>query len=588
MLLFENELNYKHKKILKKNKLIEENFFIINSNNLQNVYPHMYGFSVSKKGILTNNYYKKIGKYKEPEPQGIYVMIRKNDFEINITQDCQGSFGLYIYENKEKNYFALSNSFLLLEEYLIGRQAFSFNKDFADNFVLSEFCSYSIHETIVKEIVQIPSNGFIRINILTKKLKIYYKDYMENSIPLESEEGLRIIDKWMDKWGYIFRSLKKKSDNIVYDLSGGFDTRTLLTILLNSGINPDEIFINSSKDKKRRRCHVEDLKIANNISLKFGFKLNNYNLDRNAVKWGKMNTLFCSIYSKLGFHKDFILNDKFFNKPRFSFTGMGGEYLRGAPEYPIEKYIEKISSNDIFDQAEEFYNSSIKFLKRNVAILKNEKEFNNDYEITYSLYSKALGTNHFGKTSLEGFMANIYKLNPLMDPYIKQIRYDINGDSSHDLIAYIYIRFAPDLIRFPFEGNRILNIKSIEKAKILNKKLKPYKIKSNFNPNFYIDVKRTIQIAPLKEKENVYNNLKKLFDDFQFLKSIKKIYDDNVCNWAKEKIKKSNFHPLRHEYGFLAIAITIENLLINKKYLNKSSNQYKFKEKNKIIHHLIK
>ena len=42
------------------NKLIEENFFVFDSNNLEKVIPHMYGFSISKKGILTDNYYKEI------------------------------------------------------------------------------------------------------------------------------------------------------------------------------------------------------------------------------------------------------------------------------------------------------------------------------------------------------------------------------------------------------------------------------------------------------------------------------------------------------------------------------------------------
>lgn len=103
-------------------KIIKENFFIIDSNNLDKVYSHMYGFSVSRKGILTNNYYKKLGYYEEPESQGVYIMIRKNGEEIRINQDFSGSYGLYIYKNKLSGYFAISNSFLLLEEYLIGKE----------------------------------------------------------------------------------------------------------------------------------------------------------------------------------------------------------------------------------------------------------------------------------------------------------------------------------------------------------------------------------------------------------------------------------------------------------------------------------
>ena len=41
-------------------KIIENNFFIIDSNNLEKIRSIMYGFSISEKGLLTNNYYKKL------------------------------------------------------------------------------------------------------------------------------------------------------------------------------------------------------------------------------------------------------------------------------------------------------------------------------------------------------------------------------------------------------------------------------------------------------------------------------------------------------------------------------------------------
>lgn len=125
----------------------------------------MYGFSVSIKGILTNNYYKKIGYYEDPEPQGAYIMIRKMGEEIKINQDFCGSFGLYIYENKNTGYFALSNSFLLLEEYLIGKENYTLNKDFADSLIINDLSQFSIYETMVNEIVLIPPNTFIVLSI---------------------------------------------------------------------------------------------------------------------------------------------------------------------------------------------------------------------------------------------------------------------------------------------------------------------------------------------------------------------------------------------------------------------------------------
>ena len=64
-------------KVHETNKLINENFFVIDSNNLSNISSHLYGFFISKNGIITDNYFKQLGEYEEPLPQGVYVMIRK-------------------------------------------------------------------------------------------------------------------------------------------------------------------------------------------------------------------------------------------------------------------------------------------------------------------------------------------------------------------------------------------------------------------------------------------------------------------------------------------------------------------------------
>ena len=548
------------------NKLIKENFFVIDSEKLEKVKSRMYGFTISEKGILTDNYYKQLGKYEKPEPQGVYIMIRKIRNKIIINQDFYSNFGLYFYERKDTGYFAISNSFLMLQEYLLGKQNLSFNKEYADNFIISELCSFSIHDTLINEIIQIPSNSYLVINIYTKKIKFYDLKYKEYTVPLESYEGIKIIDKWMDKWGYIIRSLNQQTDNIIFDLSGGFDTRALLTILLNSGINLEDILINSSKDKEHG--HDEDLNIAKNISSKLGFKINNLNLYKNTTKWSLEDTIFCTIYSKLGFHKEFYLKNEFHNNPLFSFSGSGGEDLRGYPGYPIKKYIETIFYKDIPNHKAEFLNSSIMLLNKSVNLLKKEKIFNNDYEISNCLYSKAVGKNHFGKAALEAYIANIYFIQPLMDPEIKKIKYDINGELSHDFIAYIYIRFFRELINFPFQGNRTLNSESIKKAINLNNKYKPYEKKMNYNSKFYIDISRNISACNKKDNLNGYEYLKQLFNSAKFINLIKTKYDNKVYNWARGYSHISKYFPLRHEYGLLAIAITIGNLMFNKSFMD--------------------
>ena len=547
------------------NNIINENFFVIDSNNLSNIKPHLYGFIVSKNGILTDNYFKKLGEYKEPEPQGVYIMIRKIGKEIIINQDFYGSFGIYIYENKNENYLALSNSFFLLQEYLVKKKKLSLNKDYANNLIVTKMCSFSLDETLINEIKIIPSNSFIVINIEENSLRINYINYQENSILLESKEGLEIIDNWFDKWVYIFRSLKKKTNNVSADLSGGFDSRTMITILLNSGFKMDELNIKSIVDNKHE--HDVDFKIAKNISIKYGFKLNNFNFDNDITNWSMKESLFNTIYSKLGFHKELYLLNYFYNKPIFSFSGSGGEFLRGFPNMPIQEFLNINSLSNINNRKKEFYFSSKKIFNRSINLLKKEKEFNNDFEISSDLYSKSVGKNHFGRNALVKFLANMYVLQPLMDPEIKKIKFNINNITCHDLIAYIYIRFAHDLIDFPFQGERILNLESIKKAEKLNHNYKPHKNKLDYNKNFYIDKERISPVNSTKAKEYSYDYLEELFKTRKYIKIINKLYDKNIYDWAKKYSYTTNYYPLAEHYALLSIAVIFNSLKLNARYL---------------------
>ena len=86
-----NYLEMKKYFSIKNSKAFNELFFVIDSNDLESVQSHMYGFFVSKKGIITDNYYKNLGYYEDPEPTGAYIMIRKKEDEIILNQDYSGS-----------------------------------------------------------------------------------------------------------------------------------------------------------------------------------------------------------------------------------------------------------------------------------------------------------------------------------------------------------------------------------------------------------------------------------------------------------------------------------------------------------------
>ena len=160
-------------------------------------------------------------------------------------------------------------------------------------------------------------------------------------------------------------------------------------------------------------------------------------------------------------------------------------------------------------------------------------------------------------------------IQPLNDPDIKKIKFNISEKWSHDLIAYIYYRFAHDLIYFPIQGKRTLNSKSIKKAEILNNKIQSYKIKNDFNENFFIDEKRSCPVFPSSENKNADDYLKELINTSNFTETLNKMYNNEIFEWSRKYIEKTNFFPLRHIYGLFAIVITLDYLTLNKKYMNK-------------------
>ena len=274
--------------------------------------------------------------------------------------------------------------------------------------------------------------------------------------------------------------------------------------MLNSGININEILINSRNDNSH--IYDEDFKIASNISSSLGFKLNNIKFDQNYINWSFKDSLYSKFYTKLGFTKNLdSINSIFFLKPRFSFSGGGGESIRGIPGCKIEKYLNILASEgrQVNGYQEEFYNASMRLYNRSIELLKREKSFKNDYEIARLFYQISSNKYHFGKGSLNYFISNGYSISPLLDPELNQIKYEISENSTQDLLAYIYTRFAPKLILFPFDKKKEIRSQSLQKAKKLNNQIPKYKIKLDYNKDFYIDTKRKSPVlASYENKKN--------------------------------------------------------------------------------------
>ena len=95
---------------------VNKAFFIIDSNNLCETKERFIGYVLQDDDYIFNADDLKPDAVPYNVQGGVYIYIKKEEDVIKIYQDQNGSYGLYLY--KENDYFALSNSFLYLLDYV--------------------------------------------------------------------------------------------------------------------------------------------------------------------------------------------------------------------------------------------------------------------------------------------------------------------------------------------------------------------------------------------------------------------------------------------------------------------------------------
>lgn len=559
-------------------EFLSKNFFIIDSNNLEFIDDNFYGYSIYEDKLIINENFENV----DLDGIGAYIDIKVQDELIKIQQDIMGSYGIYYY-NKE-GYFAISNSFLKLVEYLKNFEKLSLNEDYANSFLFSDLCSFVYEDTLVNEISVVPRNCEILINKINKTINFKELNYQFHSIELNSKEGIEILDNWYFRWVNFIRSIKSESNNISIDLTGGFDTRVLSALWLSANIDLNKLNIYTVDDCKTK-FQKEDYEISAMIANEFNFKLNNNVMDVNEVKFkSPYIPIALSFYTKLGFHKEMYFRYHKTDKIWFSISGYAGESIRGYPNLTWEQYYENIKSvsghnNNLL------INSTINLLEKGKNKLITQYSIDEE-ELPEYFYNEVRVRHHYGKSLVEHYFANEIILTPLTDPELLKLKLnDDNLNDNHLLIALIYSRYCPKLLDFKFEGNRMISQDTIDYAKFLNDKY-PFQQK---NFAFISGPKiKQISVNQLQSKNNdksgfSINLLKNLVFSKDFEYKFIKYYPIKYYYEIVEKIESEKFHPLRHAYGVIAILKIIDDLNSNSYNLIDWIKSFEFNKKNHVI-----
>ncbi len=541
-------------------------FFIIDSDNLDQIKDEFYGFTILNSRIVKT--LQELGS-REPEGDGAYVLIRRSGDKITLEQDFMGSYGLYLY--RKEGWFALSNSFMRLVEYLKTRQKMTLNVEYADFFVPADLCSVAYGETLVREISCLDRSARVEIDVKAKTFSTTLKDYFENTVALTSPEGMELLDGWFTKWTGLIRNIKAETNNIQTDLSGGFDSRLTFSLLLGAGVELSDMFVFSIQDQLH--THAEDFEIATAIAEHYDFRLNNSSMLTPGIAMeGPRDVLDISMYTKLGFHKQMYSQLRYFEKTRYNFVGNGGECIRDYWSLSAGEYIEEAvrrAKGWPKDMAPRMENAIRRILTASMeGIRKKFEGFGRPLSpeaMTLNLYRETRCRNHFGKAIVERFLANSITCAPLLDPMLHRLKTSdgVCGDKNL-LMAIICTRFCPELMDFKFDNKRFIAPDTVGYAREINGRYpfrKPWR--------------ETVPPVEEERRGHVRSVTPEALTDIMLgvfrSREIKAHFTDLYGTPGYEKIAQDvqtrKFHPLQNAYAAIAIAWVSREIAIGRNIL---------------------
>ena len=527
-------------------------FFVIDSDCLDRVSEGFYGFTIlDSRPVRT---LEELGN-REPEGDGAYVLVRRNGDKITISQDFIGGFGLYLFQ--KDGWFALSNSFMRLVEYVKPRYPMTLNLDYADFFLAADLCSVAYGETLVKEIRSLDRCARVEIDTQSKNLEIRLTDYRENTVELSSPEGMALLDGWFTKWAGLIRNLKAETNNIQTDLSGGFDSRLTFSLLLGAGVDVSDIFVFSIHDELH--THAEDYEIASAIAEHYGFRLNDSSRLTPGIPLAEpKDILNLSLYTKLGFHKQIYNQSRFYEKPRYNFVGTGGECIRDYWNMTAQEYTAAAAQRasawprNIAPRME----SSIRRILEDAfaGIREKYESFGRPLdpeELTLNLYRETRCRNHFGKAIVERSLANSITCAPLLDPMLHKLRRcDGTCADKNLLTAVICTRFSPELMDFKFDNERFIDPETIRYARELNA---AYPFRNPWQERVPAVTEELPRITPAVPAQTVTDIVMDVFRSPEMKGDFIPLYGPDGYETAKKDIETRAFYPLQSAYAVISV-----------------------------------
>lgn len=381
-------------------------------------------------GYMITKDYKIITEYngEEETHNGCYILVKNNI----VSQDFFGCYGAYI--DKDFNFFDNLYNISKLKK-------ISLNKEYYNKLIISREVPFTLNNTLFNEFKRY--NGSYKINLFNKEIEKV--DYRINSINYTSPLFYDILDKWYFKWINIFKNI---DGDIIQDLSGGIDTRILLSISINADIL-DRILIRSKKSFTNKEA-IEDNKISSKL-------INYYNLPK---------------VEKIMINKT--------NNDDFNYIIGNSNFTASLRTRPVKKLYRICGDGGLLYHRPNTFKNLLNFRYKNVDkwLIDDYNKYCNFVEIPeyikeqnlkeLYIYRKLIVELRDGIKSADYFRANTIMICPMMDPDLNILN-PLN-EKGQSILPYIILkRYCPKLLDFRIEGMEEKNLLKYETKTFLDK-----------------------------------------------------------------------------------------------------------------------
>ena len=350
--------------------------------------------------------------------------------------------------------------------------------------------------------------------------------------------------------------------------------------MLGSGIDLNRINVNSFMDTLH--THSEDYAIASQIASHYGFTLNNPLPQTETLNYSFSDAINIETYTKMAFHKEASYCVQKNVDRVYRINGAGGEAIRGKYTITPEVFIKrnaavarKADRHYTKELQNELYASIERIIRTNFTKETEYYRIDADDSTYYSqmMYREGRSRSHFGKNTVLHYFKNMISLSPLIDPLIRKIRlHTPECPDDNLLMAMIYVRYCPDLMDFPYEGNRDpIAPETVAFARQISEKYP----RKNTKPADPADTK-PYSIVPrdeaAAEQIKAGNNptavsgaklsefLHAVFESPEIRGTFMTEFSEQIYDYAERFYSEHDYFPTRHMYSVVGIAQVLRKI----------------------------